>query len=362
MSLDEIFMSRALELAKVRKGLTHPNPTVGCVIVKNGKIVGEGFHRKAGEPHAEVVALQKAGKNAESSTVYVTLEPCSHYGRTPPCSLALIQARVKRVVIATTDPNPKVAGKGIEILKKAGIEVKVGVLEREAQKLNEDFFWWITKKQPFVVLKIAQTLDGFIATESGESKWITNKRSRKYVHLLRCQSDAILVGVNTVLKDNPQLTVRNVPCERQPLRVILDRDLKTPLEAKITETSEAKTVIFTASNNGRKIEALQKKGVEVIKTPLGEDGKLDLRWVLDFLGQKKEVVQLLVEGGSQIFGSFYREGLFNKLLVFVAPKVFGKGLNPFGGFKVTSPNEGKPLKLSTFKRFDNDVLLEYYFS
>ena len=362
MSLDEMFMSRALELAKVRKGLTHPNPTVGCVIVKNGKIVGEGFHRKAGEPHAEVVALQKAGKKAESSTVYVTLESCSHYGRTPPCSLALIQARVKRVVIATTDPNPKVAGKGIEILKKAGIEVKVGVLEREAQKLNEDFFWWITKKKPFVVLKIAQTLDGFIATESGESKWITNERSRKYVHLLRCQSDAILVGVNTVLKDNPQLTVRDVPCERQPLRVILDRDLKTPLEAKISETSEAKTVIFTASNNGRKIEALQKKGVEVIKTPLGEDGKLDLRWVLDFLGQKKEVVQLLVEGGSQIFGSFYREGLFNKLLVFVAPKVFGKGLNPFGGFKITSPNEGKTLKLSTVKRFDNNVLLEYYFS
>jgi len=363
MERDLVFMGRALELAKVRKGLTHPNPTVGCVIVKNGKIVGEGFHRKAGEPHAEVVALQRAGKEAEGSTVYVTLEPCSHYGRTPPCSLALINARVKRVVIATVDPNPKVAGRGIEMLKRAGIEVKVGLLKEEADKLNEDFFWWITRKRPFVVLKVAQTLDGFIATSKGESKWITNRESRRKVHLLRCQSDAVLVGVGTVLKDNPQLTVRSVPCERQPLRVILDKDLKTPLDANVTDTSKVGTLIFTASTDKRKIERFLKRGVEVVRAPTEENNPnlLNLEWVLDYLGKEKEVVQLLVEGGSSVFGSFLRRKLFNRLVVFVAPKVFGKGISPFGGFEIDNLQEVEGLKLLDFKRFGNDVMLEYGF-
>ena len=355
---DYTFMRRAINLAKTRKGLTHPNPTVGCVIVKGRKIVGEGVHWRAGMPHAEVEALKRAGKNAEGATVYVTLEPCAHYGRTPPCSLALLRAKVKRVVVATTDPNPKVAGKGIEILRKGGVKVDVGLLEEEAKKLNEDFFWWITNKTPFVVLKIAQTLDGFIATPDGSSKWITSEGSRRLVHLLRCQSSAILVGVGTILSDNPRLTVRSVPCERQPLRVILDTHLRTPLEAHITDTSEAPTLIFTASDDWERIGAFEQKGVEVIRIP-AEGGLLDLREVLRILGER-EVVSLLVEGGAKVFGAFLRERLFNKLYTFIAPKVFGRGIPPFEGFGVKNPDLAEVLKLERLTRIGDDILAEYY--
>ena len=351
-------MRRAINLAKTRKGLTHPNPTVGCVIVKNSKIVGEGVHWRAGMPHAEVEALKRVRENAKDSTVYVTLEPCAHYGRTPPCSLALLQAKVKRVVVATTDPNPKVAGKGIEILRRGGVKVDVGLLEKEAKKLNEDFFWWITKKIPFVVLKIAQTLDGFIATSDGSSKWITSERSRNFVHLLRCRSSAILVGVGTVLKDNPRLTVRNVPCERQPLRVILDTHLRTPLEAHITDTTEAPTLIFTASEDLERIRAFERKGIEIVKVP-AEGGHLDLKEVLRILG-KREVVSLLVEGGAKVFGTFFKQKLFNKLYTFIAPKVFGKGIPPFEGFGVENPDLSEVLKLESLTRFGEDILAEYY--
>ncbi len=357
-SLDEFYMRRALDLAIKRKGLTHPNPTVGCVIVKDGKIVGEGFHYKAGYDHAEVVALKQAGEKAKGATVYVTLEPCAHYGRTPPCSLALIRAGVKRVVIATTDPNPRVAGKGISMLKNAGIEVLVGVLEKEAKKLNEDFFHWIVNKTPFVVLKIAQTLDGFIATKKGLSKWITSPESRKEVHRLRCQSDAIVVGVSTVIKDDPLLTVRNLPCEKKPLRVILDTHLRIPLEAKILDTKEAPTLIFTASDNREKINLLTQKGVAVVKVPTKE-GKLDLKEVLHKLGER-EILQLLVEGGSKVFGSFLKEGLANKLVVFVAPKVFGEGIPPFGGIQIEDPSEALKFKLDTLKRLGEDIYMELY--
>ena len=350
-------MRRAIALAKVRKGLTHPNPTVGCVIVKDGKIVGEGFHRKAGEPHAEVVALKKAGEKAKGATVYVTLEPCSHYGKTPPCSLALIQAGVKRVVIATPDPNPRVAGRGVQMLKNAGIEVEVGILEREARELNLDFFHWITSKTPYVVLKIAQTLDGFIATTEGKSKWITSYGSRKRVHQMRCESDAILVGVGTVLKDDPELTVRYVSCEKKPLRVILDTNLKIPPTAKVLDTSKAPTLVFTASENREKIEALRDKGVEVVKVP-AEGGRLDLKEVLKELG-RREVVRLMVEGGAKVFGEFYRRKLFNELNVFVAPKVFGRGISPFEGFENGFPSDGGDLEPITLERIEEDVLLQY---
>ncbi len=357
MFRDEIFMRRALTLARVRKGLTHPNPTVGCVIVRDGKIVGEGFHQKAGEPHAEVVALKKAGKRAEGSTVYVTLEPCSHYGRTPPCALALIKAKVKRVVVATTDPNPLVSGKGIEMLREAGIEVTLGVLKEEAEKLNEDFFHYITKGVPFVVLKVAQTLDGFIADSRGFSKWITSEESRRYVHLLRCQSDAVLVGVNTVLKDDPLLTVREVYCERQPLRVVLDTRLRIPPNARITDTSAAPTLVFTAADNAEKIKALEKKGVEVIRIP-AEGGRIPLRKVLKVLA-KREVVQLLVEGGASVFSSFVRENLASKLVVFTAPKVLGSGRKTFGDLSL-SLKEPFGLNLKNLKTFGSDVVAEYY--
>ncbi len=352
-------MKRALNLALVRKGLTHPNPTVGCVIVKDGKIVGEGFHLKAGHPHAEVVALQKAGKDAEGATVYVSLEPCSHYGRTPPCSLALINAKVKRVVVATRDPNPKAAG-GIELLKKAGIEVEVGLLEEEAKKLNEDFFWWISKKRPFVVLKIAQTLDGKVALPSGESRWITSERSRRKVHLMRCQSDAILVGVGTVLKDDPLLTARHIKCERKPLRVILDTHLKIPLKAKVLNPEEGPVLILTSNGKGEKAKELLQRGIEVVEIPPSEENPnfLDLKEVLDYLG-KREVVSLLVEGGPTVFGQFLKEGLANRLEVFIAPKVFGEGMSPFGGFAIETVAKAKTMRLESVERLGNDIHLSY---
>jgi diaminohydroxyphosphoribosylaminopyrimidine deaminase/5-amino-6-(5-phosphoribosylamino)uracil reductase len=354
---DELYMNRAIELAKTRKGETHPNPTVGCVIVKNGKVVGEGFHRRAGEPHAEVVALQRAGKNAEGSTVYVTLEPCSHYGRTPPCSLALIRAKVRRVVVATADPNPRVSGKGIQMLKNAGVEVEVGLLEEEARRLNEDFFKWIKMGLPFVTLKVAQSLDGFIAAEGGISKWITNERSRKFVHKMRCEASAVLVGVGTILKDNPLLTVRDYYCEKQPLRVVLDTRLKTPLESFVTDTSIAPTVIFTSENTpSEKIKPFETRGVEVVKVKETPEG-LDLKEVLRELG-KREVLHLLVEGGAKIFGGFYKNNLFDRLAVFIAPKVLGSGIKTFGeGFFDTPDKKG--LRLEEVKTFGEDVFISY---
>ncbi|NPB05878.1 MAG: bifunctional diaminohydroxyphosphoribosylaminopyrimidine deaminase/5-amino-6-(5-phosphoribosylamino)uracil reductase RibD [Aquificae bacterium] len=356
-------MRRALALASVRKGLTHPNPTVGCVIVKDGKVVGEGFHRKAGEPHAEVVALRRAGENAKGATVFVTLEPCAHYGRTPPCSLALIRAGVKRVVVATLDPNPKVAGRGIEALRRAGIEVEVGLLDEEARRLNEDFFWWITRRRPFVVLKVAQTLDGFVALPSGESKWITSERSRRLVHRMRCESDAVLVGVSTVLRDDPLLTVRSVPCEKKPLRVVLDAALRTPLGAKVADPSLGPTLIFTAEGmeKGEKADLLRKKGVQVVPVPRDEENPshLSLEAVLDHLGKEREVVRLLVEGGPTVFGSFLKKGLFNRLSVFVAPKIFGTGLSPFGGPKASTPEGAVKLRPEEVRKVGEDLLLEF---
>jgi len=357
---DEIFMKEALRLAELRKGLTHPNPTVGAVIVKDGKIIGKGFHKKAGMPHAEREAINdaiKKGFNLEGSTMYVTLEPCCHYGRTPPCTEAIIDRRIKRVVIATVDPNPQVSGKGVEILKKHGIETVVGVLQDEARKLNEDFFVDIKEKRPFIHLKIAHSLDGKIATGTGSSKWITSEESRRYVHKLRRESTAIMVGTNTVLKDNPNLTVRYTETERQPLRVVLDKDLKIPEDYNVFN-NEAKTVLFTSDIADRnKIKRLEDKGVQIVRLPL-KNRRFDLNDILKNL-YSLDVVHLFIEGGRDLITQFLKEKLFDRISVFIAPKIIGEdGISSFGKLGIDTVDKSINLHLEDIKRFGDDILLQ----
>ncbi|WP_448587647.1 bifunctional diaminohydroxyphosphoribosylaminopyrimidine deaminase/5-amino-6-(5-phosphoribosylamino)uracil reductase RibD [Thermocrinis sp.] len=352
---DEHFMEIALQLARERKGLTHPNPTVGCVIVKDGKIIAQANHEKAGKPHAEAKALEIAGKEAEGSTLYVTLEPCTHWGRTPPCTDAIIKAKVKRVVIATLDPNPLVSGKGAEKLRQAGIEVRVGVLEDQAKRLNEDFFTYITKKRPYITLKFAQSIDGSLATKSFHSKWISSEESRKHAHRLRSEATAILVGINTVLRDDPRLTVRAFEWERNPHRIVLDPKLKIPMDCHLVKDKEAKTIVITASENKEKIKALEDEGVEVLLAEY-QEGMLNLREVLREL-YFKEVMHLLVEGGARTLTGFLKEGFYDKLCVFVAPMVIGEGVR-IGDLGVRKVEEGIKLRLRDVRLFQEDVFME----
>ncbi|MFN3598242.1 MAG: bifunctional diaminohydroxyphosphoribosylaminopyrimidine deaminase/5-amino-6-(5-phosphoribosylamino)uracil reductase RibD [Aquificaceae bacterium] len=350
------FMERALELAKRRKGLTHPNPTVGCVIVKDGKVVGEGYHERAGMPHAEVVALEKAGERAKGATLYVTLEPCTHFGRTPPCTDAIIRAGLKRVVIATLDPNPLVSGKGVGRLKNAGIEVSVGVLEEEAKKLNEDFFTYISQKRPYITLKWAQSIDGSMATREGDSKWISGEESRCFAHQIRSEATAILVGVNTALRDDPELTIRAFPWERQPTRIVLDPQLRIREDLRLIRDGKAPTLIITSSENKEKIKRLEDLGIKVVFAPTME-GKLNLREVLREL-YFMEIMHLLVEGGSITHTTFVKENLFDRLWVFLAPMLIGGGKR-VGDLEVDTLLKAKRLRLREIKRFGEDVALEY---
>ncbi|MEJ5339554.1 MAG: bifunctional diaminohydroxyphosphoribosylaminopyrimidine deaminase/5-amino-6-(5-phosphoribosylamino)uracil reductase RibD [Aquificaceae bacterium] len=350
------FMKRALELALLRKGLTHPNPAVGCVIVKEGEIVAEGYHERAGMPHAEVVALERAGERAKDATLYVTLEPCTHFGRTPPCTDAIIKAGIKRVVVATLDPNPLVSGRGVERLRNAGIEVQVGVLEEEAKRLNEDFFTYITQKRPYITLKWAQSVDGSLATRTGDSQWITSEESRAFAHRLRSEATAVLVGINTVLRDNPKLTVRAFEWERQPIRVVLDPQLRIPESCHLVQERESQTIIFTVSEDREKIKRLEDRGVKVLMAP-AEGKKLDLKEVLREL-YFLEVMHLLVEGGAITLTSFLKEGLFDRLWVFLGPVLIGEGKR-LGDIGVALLREAQRLRLREIKSFGDDVALEY---
>ena len=332
--MDDIkFMRRALELAQMAEGDTSPNPMVGAVIVDgDGNIVGEGYHHKAGQPHAEINALAAAGDRAKDATVYVTLEPCSHYGRTGPCCEALIKAGVKRVVSAVTDPNPLVAGRGLNRLREAGIEVTEHVCEDEAKKLNEKFFFWITHKRPFVSLKYAMTLDGRLAAAGGDSKWITGTEARTYAHYLRKTHDAVLVGKNTVLQDDCELTTRMVE-GKNPIRIVLDSKATIPLNAKILN-GEAKTIVAVSEAAPQdKLNELQKlTTVEVLKLPQ-RNGHLDLQALLEKLATM-EITSVLVEGGSEVHGAFIDAGLAERVYAFIAPKIIGgkEAIGPVGVF------------------------------
>lgn len=361
-SLDEKYMRMALRLAEKAKGRTSPNPMVGAVVVKNGHVVGRGYHRKAGELHAEAIALKKAGPAAKGATLYVTLEPCSHTNkRTPPCTPLVIQSGVKRVVTAMIDPNPRVSGGGIRTIRKSGTELVTGVLEAEARKLNEAFIKHVTTKMPFVTLKIAQTLDGKIATASGESKWITGKEAREEGRRLRDINDAILVGINTVLKDNPSLTTR-IPGGRDPIRVIVDSRLRMPLNAKVLiQKSPAKTMIATLSNVlESKIKKLQDIGVEVL-TIKSAHGRVDLQDLVKKLG-KKDIMSVLIEGGAEVNASALKSNIVDKIVMFIAPTILtGKdSLCSIGGISPKALDYAIKLRSVTSRFVGQDLMIEGY--
>jgi diaminohydroxyphosphoribosylaminopyrimidine deaminase/5-amino-6-(5-phosphoribosylamino)uracil reductase len=309
----EELMKRALDLARKGEGWTTPNPMVGAVIVNRGQVVGEGYHQKAGTPHAEIHALNMAGDRVKGGTIYVTLEPCCHFGRTPPCTDALIKAGIAKVVVAMTDPNPQVAGGGLKKLKEAGVEVMTGVLEEEARILNEVFIKHITARRPFVALKSALTLDGKTAAKNGTSQWITGEEAREYVHRLRHKYDAILVGIGTVLADDPLLTTR-LPGLKNPLRVVLDSSLRIPLTARVLDTRTSPTLVFTAVSleESAKARKIKEKGGEVISCP-GAGSRVDIPEVLKVL-YERGITGLLVEGGREVGGSFFDARLIENYL------------------------------------------------
>jgi diaminohydroxyphosphoribosylaminopyrimidine deaminase / 5-amino-6-(5-phosphoribosylamino)uracil reductase len=322
---DEAWMVRANDLALRGVALAHPNPIVGALLVKNGKVVGEGFHDYDRRDHAEIVALQKAGEKAPGATLYVTLEPCCTTGRTGPCTKAIIAAGIRRVVAAMHDPNPAVSGKGLAELRRAGIEVTSGVNEEEAQTQNEDFAWWIQTKRPLVTLKTALTLDGQIAQRAGSVTWITNEESRKAVQLLRHKADALLTGIGTVLADDPRMTDRtSEPRRRKLLRAIVDSRLRLPLRSEIVKSAQNDVAVFTIqSTDSTKARALRRAGVEVIRVA-PRRGQVDLHAVIRQLG-KREILSVLLEAGAELNGAALQAGIVDKMILFYAPKIMGTG-------------------------------------
>ncbi|HEY6838200.1 MAG TPA: bifunctional diaminohydroxyphosphoribosylaminopyrimidine deaminase/5-amino-6-(5-phosphoribosylamino)uracil reductase RibD [Geobacteraceae bacterium] len=355
----EQIMRRAIALARKGVGKTSPNPAVGCVIIKDGAIVGEGWHRRAGTPHAEVHALAQAGERARGADVYVTLEPCAHYGKTPPCAEALIAAGVGRVFAGMVDPNPKVCGKGVAMLREAGITVTAGLLEEECRLLNEPFIKQITTGLPFVTLKCALTLDGKIATAAGDSRWITNEKSRRHVHRIRGMVDAVLVGSGTVRADDPQLTCR-IAGGRDPLRVVVDSTLTLPHSARIFGLeSAAPTLVATVSTDAERIARLERPGVEVLSCG-ARDGRVDLEELLRTLA-RRGIQSLLLEGGGVLAGEALRVGLVDKFLLFYAPKlVGGDAPGPFAGQGVEKMAEAFRLRNMSVRRFGDDLLVTAY--
>ncbi len=357
---DESYIQLAIEIAKKGMGNVSPNPLVGCIILKNDKIIGAGYHEKFGKNHAEINAINSSIENLEGSTLFVNLEPCSHFGKTPPCVDKIIEKKIKRVVIGTRDMNPIVSGNGIKKLKKAGIEVKVGVLEKDCIELNKFFFKFITKKIPFVTLKTAQTLDGKIADNNGGSKWISSIDSRKYVHKLRSNYDAILVGAGTIFKDDPSLTVRMVE-GRNPKRIVIDSELGLKLDKKIFKNNNDKNLIIIASeksaNKYRKIKKLYKRGVKVLFVRENDEGLLDLKSALKLLGKMK-ISSLLVEGGSKIFSSFIRENIFDNIFAFITPKILGNGLSVFENIGINSIRKAIKLRVKQVENIGDDILIE----
>lgn len=360
-ALHSMYMQQALELARRAEGRTAPNPAVGAVIVQDGTVVGTGFHPKAGEPHAEIFALRAAGDLARGADIYVTLEPCSHHGRTGPCCDALIEAGVARVFVGMQDPNPQVRGRGISRLRAAGITVSVGICAVECRRLIAPFIKWITTRQPFVILKSALTLDGRIATSSGESQWITNEYSREHVHRLRDKVDAIMVGVGTVLHDDPRLTTRLAAGGRDPMRIVVDSKLRTPTDAAIVNLdSAARTVIFTTQlADQQKIAAMRLLPmVDVVQLP-SKDDKVDLSAVMHYLFEHG-VQTVLVEGGAELNMALFNEKLIDRVMFYFAPKLLGgaDGQSMFAGHGVVHLADALQLTDVRSCCFADDVLIE----
>jgi len=361
VTLEDIrFMNLAIREAYRAKGKTLPNPAVGAVVVKNGKVIATGYHERAGLPHAEAVALERAGKEAKGATLYVTLEPCNHYGRTPPCTERIIRAGVKEVVIGVRDPNPVAAG-GVERLKSAGIKVKTGVLKKRCFELIEDFVVNTLKKRAFLNLKLALTLDGKIADKYGNSKWITGEASRKFVQKLRSWHNAVMVGIGTVLKDNPRLTVREFPVEKRPFAVVVDRELKIPTNCFLVKERAEELIVITAQESlfSYKAGILKDLGVKLLPVfDLGE--KLDLKEALTALKEEFGIYSVLCEGGALLAYSLLSENLVDKLTLFYAPKILGEDGIP--AFKGSFGAIEKALKLEPLRRlkFKEDTCLFFH--
>ncbi len=355
-------MQRALELAKKGCGRTSPNPMVGALLVKGGKVIAEGYHHFCGGDHAEVDALKKIGSRARAATLYVTLEPCAHWGRTPPCTEAIIKAGIKKVVVGVLDPNPRTHGKSVHILRKAGIEVQVGFLEQELTQMNEAFNKYIRTKMPFVVAKCAQTLDGKIATATGKSKWITSLKSREHAHRKRHEFDAIMVGINTVLQDDPQLNPTN--SLKRLKKIVVDSSLRIPLKARLLHVRHPSDVIVvtTVRASEKKIQRLTKKGVRVWVAPAkGVHSHVDLRWLFKELA-KNEMVYVLIEGGGRLIGRALKDGLVDRMMIYVAPKIIGdqNALSAIAGLNIQNITQALKLKNMTVQKIGEDILLEAY--
>ena len=356
--LDEDYIKQALRLARRGLGKTSPNPMVGAVIVKDNRIIGQGYHHRYGGKHAEINAIENAGEDIGGATMYISLEPCCYHGKTPPCVDAVIQSNISKVVIGTLDPNPRVNGRSVETLRQQGIETRVGVLEEECRSLNEAYFKYMTTGVPLVTVKFAQTLDGRIATSTGNSQWISSPASQRMAHKLRTLNDAIMVGVGTILNDNPQLTVRLVR-GRNPTRIILDSKLRIPLEAKVlTHQESAPTIIVTTSSaDVERLAALRQMGIEVLVAREDERGEVDLGHLLEMLGQWG-ISSVLVEGGAETITSLLRLNLVDRLVIIVAPKIMGKGIEAVGELNITDVSQTLKLSFGRTYRMGEDLVIE----
>ncbi|MBN1693391.1 MAG: bifunctional diaminohydroxyphosphoribosylaminopyrimidine deaminase/5-amino-6-(5-phosphoribosylamino)uracil reductase RibD [Dehalococcoidales bacterium] len=355
---DEHYMRLALKLARRGLGRTSPNPMVGAVIVKDGRIIAQGYHKAFGADHAEVAALKKAKEDVAGATLYVSLEPCRHHGKTPPCTDAIIGAKIGRVVIGMLDPDPRMRGESMKLLREKGIKTADGVLDDEARDLNEKYVKHRATGIPYVTLKWAQTLDGRIAAAGGSTTRVSSPPSLKLAHKLRATHDAILVGINTVLKDDPQLTTRLVK-GRNPLRVVLDSRLRTPLDARVLkDRDKAGTLVVTTPRApARKLAALKKMDVEVLAVPPDKDDRIDLKKLLKALGAR-DVSSLLVEGGGEVLASFLRLGLGDKLVVIISPKILGKGTDSVSDLNITDLARAYKLTFDKVYRSGEDIVVE----
>lgn len=358
-------MRRAIELAQKGRGWVNPNPMVGAVIVKDGKIIGEGFHARYGELHAERNAIASLTESAEGATIYVTLEPCCHYGKTPPCTQAILEQKIARIVIGSRDPNPKVAGKGVKILRQAGVKVQEDFMKEECDKLNPVFFHYITKKTPYVVMKYAMTIDGKIATKTGDSRWITGEKAREAVHEMRHSYMGIMAGIGTVLADDPMLNVR-LEGRKSPVRIICDSYLRIPGDSRIVKTAQKYKTIIACGGQGQeekeKMEHLCKAGIQVISIP-DNQGRVDLKRLMEYLGEQG-IDSILLEGGAELNDNALRAGIVQEVKVFLGPKIFG-GANakgPVEGIGIESVGKAANMKLKDISKIGDDVLLEYVFS
>ncbi|WP_300360911.1 bifunctional diaminohydroxyphosphoribosylaminopyrimidine deaminase/5-amino-6-(5-phosphoribosylamino)uracil reductase RibD [Fusobacterium sp.] len=360
--MDEKYMELALELALKGKGKVNPNPLVGAIVVKDGKIIGKGYHKFFGGPHAEVYALDEASFDAEGATLYVTLEPCSHFGKTPPCVEKIKKMKIKKCVIATLDPNPLVAGRGKKILEEAGIEVVVGVCEKKALEINKVFFKYIQTKKPYLFLKCAITLDGKIATSFKDSKWITNEKSRKKVQHLRNEFTGIMIGINTLLNDNPRLTAR-IENGRDPYRIVIDPNLKTPLDSNFVNMNDKKSIIVTSkensledSDNYEKYLNLCEKNIKFIFLS-GKDFSIDE--ILDKIGELK-IDSVLLEGGSYLISRAFKEDRIDGGEIFIAPKILGGGLPFIDGFNFKEIKDCFHLENIRYNIIDDNISIEFF--